>query len=83
MSMANDAKPGAKPHHATIDTAAKALGIAPRQLLALYDDDPSTTPAGWMPVDAGNTHTQHLKLTGKGGHPASTPLQEYELSSCL
>lgn len=44
-------KPGTRPHRATIDNAAKALGINPRQILELYDDEPATTPAGWTPVD--------------------------------
>ena len=45
-------KPGNKPHSATINNVAKALGIDPKQILELYDDEPVTTPAGWIPVDA-------------------------------
>lgn len=44
-------KPGTKPHRATIGKAAEALGIDPRQILELYDDEPTTAPAGWTPVD--------------------------------
>ena len=45
-------KPGTRPHRATIANAARALGIDPKQILELYDDEPATAPAGWTPVDA-------------------------------
>lgn len=50
-ALAQSEKDGVKPRRETIRKAAEALGLDPRQILELYDDEPLTNDGFVMPPE--------------------------------